>query len=532
MRSFITYLLLFISLFQNILAQSIIPTPSNMVFCEYGEITLTPSSFICFDKKLEKSSNFLNDYCQQYYGVKFNQAERGNYNTNSLIRLKYSSKYKKDSYKLTVNQKGVFIEGSETGVFYGIQSLLQLMEPSKANENSFIVHFVTIYDSPRFTYRGIMLDVSRHFFSIDFIKKMIDYAAYHKLNYFQLHLCDDQGWRLEIKSYPRLTQIGAWRNGTIIGVYPGVGNDNKRYGGYYTQEQIKEIVKYAAERYITIIPEIEMPGHCLAALSAYPYLGCTHSNYQVSQIWGYSKDVLCVGNDSVFTFLEKVMNEVIQLFPSKFIHIGGDECPTDRWKQCPKCQARMKKERISTERGLQTYLTKRIENYLKKKGRKIIVWDETLDDDIKTDAYIMSWRGDGSSGCVKGTSTNHKVIMTPSYGFYLDYPQTAKEDSLVANWGGVTSVKKVYNFEPVVTSVNPKKLKYVIGAQVNVWTEYMNNPKKVEYMIFPRLSAMSEVVWSPKSERDWNKFKQRMQSQYKRYLLWNANYNPTDLDSE
>lgn len=511
--------------------QTIIPNPVEMLKSGGGNVAINSSIKIQFDKELSKSAQFLSDYLTQVYNLNLNKTTRCTSDKAIGIRLKINKKGKKEAYKLIVNKSGVLIEGTETGVFYGVQSLIQLL-PSESGARLLQVPYVTVNDYPRFQYRGMMLDVSRHFFDVSFIKKTLDYMAYHKLNYFQWHLCDDQGWRLEIKSYPKLTQIGAWRDGTIIGLYPGIGNDRLHYGGYYTQEQIKEIVEYASDRYITVIPEIEMPGHCLAAISSYPYLGCTGSNYQVSQIWGYSKDVLCVGNDSVFKFLKKVIDEVTDIFPSKYIHIGGDECPVDHWKQCSKCQARMKEKHITTERGLQTYLTHEMENYLKKKGRQIIAWDETLDDDSTTTAYIMSWRGDGKPGAINGTRTNHHVIMSPSYGFYLDYPQHAKEDSLVADWGGVTSVKKVYHVEPVFDKIDPKKAKYVIGAQANIWTEYMSNPRKIEYMIFPRLSAMSEVVWSPKEKRNWENFKQRMKDQYKRYTLWGAYYNPADINAE
>jgi hexosaminidase len=525
-------IIFFLVYFYTAFSQSVIPLPSKISVKEKDEIILSASTVVCSDKLLEYSSAFFTNYCNRIYGLNLTSTSIVKRKTgNNVIRLRYDSKYKQDSYRLIIDKKGVFIEGSESGVFYGIQTLIQLLPVSK-NANPIKIPCLTISDEPRFAYRGLMLDVSRHFFPVWFVKKVIDYMAYHKLNYFHWHLCDDQGWRIEIKSYPLLTQVGAWRDGTITGRYPGNGNDGKRYGGYYTQDEIRDVVRYAAQRYITVIPEIEMPGHCLAALSAYPYLGCTGANYKVMQTWGVSKDVLCVGNDSVFTFLEKVIDEVTDIFPSKYIHIGGDECPRDRWKQCPKCQARMIHEGLANESALQSYLVNRVEKYIHAKGRQIIAWDETLDEDVNTSAYIMSWRGDGSGGCLKATSTDHYVIMTPSYGFYFDYPQQTEEDSLTANWGGVTSVKKVYNIEPVLPQVNPEKDRFIIGAQANVWTEYMSNPCKVEYMFFPRLSAMSEVVWSPREKRNWEGFKKRMQMQYKRYILWGSSFNTADLDSE
>jgi len=523
--------ILYLGVFQFIHSQSVIPIPSEMSVKGKGEIVLSNSTIIHCDLILKNSAAFFRDYCSSVYGVKLSTVPTGGKKrSGKSITLKYCNKYKPDSYSLIINGGGISVEGSESGIFYGIQTLIQLLPDSLAG-NRLALPYISIKDEPRFAYRGLMLDVSRHFFPILFVKKFLDYMAYHKLNYFHWHLCDDQGWRLEIKQFPQLTKVGAWRDGTIIGLYPGTGNDGKRYGGFYTQDEIREVVRYAAERYITVVPEIEMPGHCLAALSAYPYLGCQGTSYCVSQIWGVSKDVLCVGNDSVFSFLEKVIDEVVELFPSRFIHIGGDECPRDKWQQCLKCQKRMKDENLANEAGLQSYIVNRIEKYIASKDRQIIAWDETLDEDINTSAYIMSWRGDGTNGCLKGTSTNHHVIMTPSYGFYFDYPQHAKEDSLVANWGGVTSVNKVYHIEPVLTQIESGKTQYVYGAQANVWTEYMDNPNKVEYMLFPRLSAMSEVVWSPKEKRSWSGFKQRLKSQYKRYKLWKTNYNPADIDS-
>ncbi len=524
-------LILFVSIFMGLSAggQSIIPIPARISIPQKANFALVQGAGLSYDKSLGQAADFLRNYCKEIYGLNLTSifSPRG----SAMIQLKHNRHYKPECYKLGISGKGILIEGSETGVFYGVQSLLQLF-PTEKTVRKISLPYVVINDKPRFAYRGLMLDVSRHFFPVSFIKKILDYMAYHKLNRFHWHLCDDQGWRLEIKAFSLLTQVGAWRDGTITGLYPGNGNDGKRYGGFYTQDEIRDVVKYAAERYITVVPEIEMPGHCLAALSAYPYLGCLGKGYQVSQIWGISKDVLCVGNDSVFTFLEKVIDEVVGLFPSKFIHIGGDECPIDRWKECPKCQARIKNEGLSNEASLQSYMVNRIEKYVESKGRKVIAWDETLDEDVNTKAYIMSWRGDGSSGCLKATSTNHFTIMTPSYGFYFDYPQHAKEDSLVANWGGVTSVSKTYHIEPVLPQIAPGKEQFVIGAQANVWTEYMSNPRKVEYMLFPRLSAMSEVVWSPKEKRNWEDFRQRMNDQHKRYFLWNVVYNSADLDSK
>jgi hexosaminidase len=376
----------------------------------------------------------------------------------------------------------------------------------------------------------MLLDLGRHYFTASFIKKCIDMAAHHKMNYIQLHLTDDQGWRVEIKKYPNLNQTGSWRNGTIIGQWPGTGNDSIRHGGFYTREEIKDMVDYAQKRFVTIIPEIEMPGHSLAALASYPWLGCTGGPYQVKETWGAGDDVFCAGNDSVYSFLQDVLDEVMKLFPSKYIHIGGDECPKERWKNCPECQARIKAENLKNEDELQSYFIRRIEKFINSKSRIIIGWDEILEGGIAPNAVVMSWRGDGESGCLGAVKEKHLVIMTPSSRFYLDYPQTSEEDSLAANWGGVSSVNNVYTYNPVIEGLKDDEVKYVIGGQANIWTEYMSNPAKVEYMMLPRLSAVSEVLWSPQDLRDWEDFKIRMKKQYQRYNLWGTKFNPANID--
>jgi hexosaminidase len=391
------------------------------------------------------------------------------------------------------------------------------------------------------------LDVGRHFFPVSFVKKYIDYLALHKMNYFHWHLTEDQGWRIEIRKYPNLTKIGAWRNGTIIGRYPGTGNDNIYYGGFYTQDQVKDIVKYAADRHITVIPEIEMPGHSSAAIAAYPWLSCfpnepTVIPYHpsprsveeqakgrkklVQETWGVFDDVFCAGNDSTFLFLENVLDEVLKLFPSKYIHVGGDECPKTNWKRCPKCQARMKELGLKNEEELQSYFIQRIEKYLNSKGRTIIGWDEILEGGLAPNAWVMSWRGE--EGGIAAATQNHNVVMTPGEYVYFDHSQTKNEDSVTI--GGYLPIEKVYSYEPVPEKLDSSKAKFVEGAQANVWTEYIAYPSKVEYMIFPRMSALSEVLWSPKEERDWSDFEKRLQAQFRRYDLWKANYSKAYFD--
>ncbi|HLF45812.1 MAG TPA: beta-N-acetylhexosaminidase, partial [Chitinophagaceae bacterium] len=453
----------------------------------------------------------------------------------------------KPAYKLEVSSKGIsIISNTEEGAFYALQTLLQLFPTDQ--RSSRIIPYVEIFDYARFDYRGMHLDVARHFSPVSFVKRYIDYLAYHKFNYFHWHLTEDQGWRIEIKKYPKLTETGAWRNGTITGRYPGLGNDNIKHGGFYTQEEVKEIVKYAADRYITVIPEIEMPGHSSAAIAAYPFLSCfpeeptkipatmisNNSSLQqaggqkklVQETWGIFEDVFCAGKEETFSFLQDVMDEVLTLFPSKYIHVGGDECPKENWKRCPNCQARMKKIKLKDEHELQSYFIQRMEKYLNKKGRTLIGWDEILEGGLAPNAIVMSWRGE--EGGIAAAKDNHQVIMTPGSHVYLDHAQSENEDSVTI--GGYTSVEKIYGYEPIPAVLNDQQAKLVLGAQGNVWTEYMKTHRKVEYMIFPRMSALSEVLWSPKEKRDWPGFEKRLVPHFKRYDLWKANYSKAYFD--
>jgi hexosaminidase len=417
---------------------------------------------------------------------------------------------KGEHYMLRAENNEVGITCEYGGLMHAFQTLVQLF-PAKSDAKS-IFPVVTISDYPRFFYRGMHLDVARHFFPVSFVKKYIDYLSMYKFNTFHWHLTDDQGWRVEIKKYPELTRVGAWRNGTIIGRYPGTGNDNTRHGGFYTQQEIKEIVRYAEDRHINIIPEIEMPGHSSAALTAYPELGCTGGPYKVQGTWGVFEEVFCAGNEKTFSFLQEVLDEVIQLFPSKLIHIGGDECPKESWKKCTKCQQRMVAEKLKDEHELQSYFIRRIEKHLNSKGRNIIGWDEILEGGLAPNATVMSWRGE--EGGIEAAKQNHNVVMTPGGYCYFDHSQTKNEDSVTI--GGYTSLEKVYGYEPVPKELPTAQEKYILGAQANLWTEYIDNPRKVEYMIFPRMLALSEVLWSQKEKRDWNGFEPRMQN----HLEW------------
>ena len=370
------------------------------------------------------------------------------------------------------------------------------------------------------------------------VKKYIDYLAYQKFNTFHWHLTEDQGWRIEIKRYPKLTSVGGFRNGTVIGHYPGSGNDSIHYGGFYTQQEIKEIVKYAQDRYITTIPEIEMPGHSSAAIAAYPQLSCfpnestkiksntpwagSRNGKQVQQTWGVFEDIYCP-SEYTFKFLENVLDEVMKLFPSKYIHIGGDESPKTEWKRSAFCQKLIKEKNLKDEEGLQNYFISRIEKYLNSKGRSIIGWDEILEGGLAPNATVMSWRGE--EGGVAAAQQHHNVIMTPGKYVYLDHAQNKNEDSVTI--GGYLPLDTVYSYEPVPKELNSEEAKYVMGAQGNVWTEYIANNSKLEYMIFPRMTALSEVLWSPKEIRNKDDFKDRLTDMVKRYQLWGTNYCKT-----
>jgi hexosaminidase len=500
---------------------SIIPQPVSLKV-NIGSFRLDKTTILVVKDPGDKpSADFFNDYLQDIYGVRLNISNSAKKNFISISTKKFFKTPENDEhYTLNGTAVGFVLSGdSYAGTFRGIQTLIQLLPVDKST--SLAVPLVKIDDQPRFKYRGLHLDVCRHFFDVAFVKRYIDYIALHKMNYFHWHLTDDQGWRIEIKKYPGLTSTGAWRDGTIIGRYPGKGNDSIHYGGFYTQEEIKEVVAYAAGRHIEVIPEIEMPGHAMAALASYSYLGCTGGPYKVQQTWGVFKDVFCAGNDSVFSFLEDVLDEVMPLFPSKYVHVGGDECPKDSWKVCPKCQKRIQDNNLKDEHGLQSYFIQRIEKYINGKGKKIIGWDEILEGGLAPNATVMSWRGE--KGGIEAAKQDHEVIMTPGTHLYFDHAQTKNEDSVTI--GGFLPVQKVYSYEPQSKELDSVQKQKVLGAQANVWTEYMSNNRKLEYMLFPRLSAISEVLWSPAASRDWKSFEKRLPVQFKRYDLWKVNYS-------
>lgn len=489
------------------------------------------------------AAEFFNNYLQEFYGFSLPVSKTPVKNAIRFYTKKFIKAPDKDGYSFEANSTGISISGDTyAGTFYGMQTLIQLLPLNRSA--ALKIPAVSVQDAPRFNYRGMHLDVGRHFFPVSFVKKYIDYITLHKMNYFHWHLTDDQGWRIEIKKYPRLTTVGGWRNGTIIGRYPGTGNDGLRYGGFYTQEEIREVVAYAAQRHITVVPEIEMPGHASAAIAAYPELSCfpeepTKNYYpkdcawagdstgkQVQQTWGVFDDVFCAGKENTFQFLQDVLDEVLPLFPSRMIHVGGDECPKANWKKCPLCQQRMKENGLKDEHELQSYFIQRMEKYLNGKGRKLIGWDEILEGGLAPNAAVMSWRGE--SGGIAAAKQHHEVVMTPTDYAYFDYSQTTNEDSVTI--GGFVSLEKVYNYNPIPAALDAEEGKYVLGAQANLWTEYIKNPRKVEYMIFPRLTALSEVLWSVPQKKNWNDFEKRMQVQFNRYNLWKANYSRAFFD--
>jgi hexosaminidase len=422
-------------------------------------------------------------------------------------------------YRLRVGSDLITLSATnEEGLFRGSRTLIQLLEQGK---NAGSIPCLSITDAPRFAWRAMHLDVCRHFFTVEFVKHYIDLLARYKMNSFHWHLTDDQGWRIEIKKYPKLTEVGGWRKGSQVGPYSRREYDSIPYGGFYTQEQIREVVAYAAARHINVVPEIEMPGHAMAALAAYPELGCTGGPYEVQRGWGVFDDVFCAGNDTVFTVLEDVLTEVMELFHSAYIHIGGDECPKERWKTCPKCQARMKAEGLKDEHELQSYFIQRIEKFVNSKGRKVIGWDEILEGGLAPNAAVMSWRG--TEGGVAAAQSGHYAVMTPGDYCYFDKYQGDPANEPLAI-GGYLTVQKVYRYEPVPAELNAEEAKYILGAQGNVWTEYILTPEHVEYMELPRMLALAEVLWTPKEKRNEADFINRLESEFPRLDAMKVNY--------
>ncbi|MCR9265312.1 MAG: beta-N-acetylhexosaminidase [Flavobacteriaceae bacterium] len=520
----------------------VIPKPAELTM-QVGKFVIDGSTSISAAEDLKEEAAFLAESIQQLTQVSPSVTDQ----KASIVLTLNDQIENEEGYTLEVTPDQINISGKNAkGVFYGIQSLVQLI--SLPEEGSSItdvtVPAVTIKDQPRFIYRGMHLDVARHFFDVDFVKKYIDMIAMHKMNTFHWHLTEDQGWRIEIKKYPELTKVGAYRNGTITGHYPGETNDNERYGGFYTQDDIREVLAYAQKRHVEVIPEIELPGHSQAAIASYPYLSCfpeeptevpnglmseaskeQQKNGQpkvVQESWGVYNDVYCAGKEETFAFLEGVLDEVTALFPSKYIHIGGDECPKKNWERCPNCQKRIKEEGLEDEHALQSYFVTRMEKYLNSKGKQIIGWDEILEGGLAPNATVMSWRG--VKGGIEAAKQDHNVIMTPNSHCYFDHYQSKDTDNEPLSIGGFLPVEKVYSYEPVPEELSADQQHYILGAQGNIWSEYIPTDEHMEYMALPRATALSEVVWSQKEDKDFEDFKSRLNHMRKLYETKGYNY--------
>ena len=441
-----------------------------------------------------------------------------------------------EGYELSVTTNGVVIRAATAaGIFYGAQSLLQLLPPEifsakPVRDLAWTVPCVEISDSPRFVWRGFMLDVSRHFFTKAEVKRVLDLMALYKLNTFHWHLVDDQGWRIQIKKYPKLTSVGAWRDAIGFGLASNSAtayDKHGRYGGFYTQRDIREVVAYAAARHITVVPEIEMPGHSSAALIAYPQFACPGVKFAMPAKGGVFTGVYCAGNDATFTFLENVLAEVAPLFPGKYLHIGGDEVVKSNWMACAECQARIKAGGLKNEHELQSYFIGRIEKIVNAQGKSIIGWSEIREGGLAPSAALMDWIGGGAESAASG----HDVVMTPTKYCYFDHYQSTNRAAEPKAIGGFLPLKQVYQFEPLPEKLAPEFQAHVLGGQANLWTEYIPNLRQVEYMMFPRLGALAEVDWSPKAARDWDDFQTRAALNEKRLAALGVNYRPLSKDN-
>jgi len=503
----------------------IIPQPAYQTNME-GTFSISSQTRILVNSESPEMHKVTAELCkhlEQFYEIKNKIIFSGASEKKTIfIRLNTGLSISKEAYNLTVSPKGIILEApSPNGLFYGVQSLLQLMPPIKQKLSEVVIPAVEIKDSPRFAWRGLLLDVGRHFMPKEFIFKYLDYMAIHKLNTFHWHLTEDQGWRIEIKKYPKLTEIGSVRKETLVGHSGSKTYDGTPAGGFYTQDDVKEIVAYAADHFITVVPEIEMPGHSLGALAAYPELGCTGGPYDVATSWGIFEDVYCAGKEETYAFLQDVLTEVLPLFPGEYFHIGGDECPKTRWQKCPVCKQKMKDEGLKSEHELQSYFVQRMEKFLNENGKKLIGWDEILEGGLAPNAAVMSWRGE--KGGIAAAKEHHFVVMTPGEYCYLDHYQADPKNEPLAI-GGYLPLKKAYSYEPVPSSLTEDEAKYIMGAQGNVWTEYMKTPEQVEYMVYPRAAALAEVLWSPKGTKDFDNFKNRLIRLTKLYDILGINY--------
>lgn len=508
----------------------VVPLPQSVTLTSQtaGDFVLGGDTKIVAKKSLDREAAFLRSYISDlpHAGAK------------GVVELKTGLKSDNpEAYRITVTPRRITVNGaSAAGVFYGVQTLRKSL-PADLSE-AVVMPAAVIDDAPRFSYRGAHLDVARHFFDVDQVKTFIDMCALHNINRFHIHLTDDQGWRIEIKKYPRLTEIGSKRPGTLVGRYGASDEiDSIPVEGFYTADQIRDLVSYAAERHIDIIPEIDLPSHMMAALASYPELGCTGGPYEVLCTWAGYKDVLCPGKGTTMQFIDDVLTEVMSLFPSEFIHIGGDECPKDRWRECPDCQARIRELGIvptaeaDTETQLQGYVTRFAADVARRCGKSVIGWDEILEcEDIPQDAVVMSWRGIG--GAMKGTARNHRVIQTPNDYLYFDYYQSGDMSREPLAIGGYVPVKRVYSFEPFSDGMTDAQKALVMGPQANLWTEYVPTFSHLQYMELPRMAALAEVQWTAPELKNYHDFKTRMPRLIAQYDREGYNYARHIFDTD
>lgn len=484
----------------------IIPAPKSISLLK-GQFFVNQKTAIQYENSGDKvSAQLFHDFLKEKYLLdipvkKFSKQRAG----TVLFSSQGSENIADEGYSLTITPERVTIRGKDVGLFYGLQTLMQTFPVEK--NTPFTIACAEIKDEPRFKFRGMHLDVALHMFPVSFVKKFIDMMAQYKLNTFHWHLTEDQGWRIEIKKYPELTKSGAYRAQTLIGSAQKepFGYDNIPHGGFYSQDEIRDVIKYAAARYVTILPEIEMPGHCISALVAYPYLACGNNPgpFKTIESWGIYEDVFCAGKETTFKFLEDVLIEVMDLFPGKYIHIGGDEVPKTRWKSCPYCQKRIKDNHLKDEYELQSYFIQRMEKFVNSKGRIIIGWDEILEGGLAPKATVMSWRGE--AGGIAAARQNHDVVMAPNDYIYFDHYQ-GKPEVEPMGFPGYNPLEKVYSYNPLPPSLTDQQQKHILGAEACVWTEYMPTPNKVEYMIFPRMFAFSEITWTPLERKNYANF--------------------------
>ena len=514
---------------------NVVPLPKSVVMVKGQPFNLTSATTIVYEgtnPEMKRNARFLSEYIQQSTGIKTTLLDKRDKKAAAIVLVINSKVQGDEAYRLTVNNKQVTIAASTpAGVFYGIQTLRKSL-PVQTNGADITLPAVDVADAPRFGYRGMMLDCGRHFFPVSFVKKFIDILAMHNMNVFHWHLTEDQGWRLEIKSHPELTAKSSMRSGTVIG-HNATVDDSIPHGGFYTQQEARDIVEYARQRHITVIPEIDMPGHTLAALAAYPELGCTGGPYEVGHRWGVYKDVLCLGKESTYKFVQDVIDEVVDIFPAKYFHIGGDESPTVMWEKCPNCLQKAKDENTDIKH-LQQYFTNRIEKYLNSKGKSIIGWDEILEGKINQSATIMSWRGVEPG--LKAAKQGHDVIMTPSSHVYLDHYQAKETKHEPDAIGGCSPVEKVYSYEPLPETLDAEAKNRIKGVQANLWTEYIPFTTQAEYMVLPRMAALAEVQWTPAGQKNFDNFSKRalrLSDLYDRYgyvyarHLWKEKAIPT-----